>query len=64
MHSAHAFNTREFLQQELLVGIHVFHDDFQQVIGGLSGNQMAFQNLWIAANGFLKSMCLKATICE
>ena len=45
MDAGYAGNARDAVKQQLAVGIHVLHHGFQLVIGGLSGDQQAFDNL-------------------
>ena len=45
MHAGNTFDAGDFVEQQILVMVHVAYDHFELVIGVLSGNQEAFQNL-------------------
>jgi len=44
LHPADAFDAGDFVQQQLLVGVHVFDDDLELVVGGLAGDEQAFHD--------------------
>ena len=47
MHTGHAGNARNSVEQQFLVGVHVAHHNLQLVIGVLPGNQQALQHFRI-----------------
>src|SRR5690606_15723919 len=54
MHADHAVDPRDLVQKEILILLHVRHDDLQLIVGLLARDQVALLHLGVAAHDALE----------